>query len=54
MRQFLAGVRAFTLGFLEFRSAFGMCWGDPWSPESVAYDRGRDLAHRLTFRHFED
>jgi hypothetical protein len=48
-------VRAFFLGMREFRSdlttSFAGVTGewDLW----VAYDRGRDLAHRLTFRHFD-
>jgi hypothetical protein len=44
---------AFFLGLWEFRSDFGRTYGDPWSCCSVAYDRGRDLAHRLTFRRFD-
>jgi hypothetical protein len=47
-------ITAFLRGFVEFRSSLGMTYDDdPYSPRSVAYDRGRDLAHRLTLRRFD-
>jgi hypothetical protein len=47
-------LRAFLLGFIEFRSGFGRTYGDPFTPKSAAYDSGRELAHRLTLRRFEE
>ena len=38
-------------GAREFRSSFGMSWDDP--AKSEAYDLGRELAHRLTFRKWD-
>lgn len=47
-------LQAFILGMLEFRSSSGRTYyNDPWHPLSVAYDTGRDWAHRLTLRHFD-
>lgn len=47
-------IAAFLLGAREFRSGLGMTYDDsPYSRRSVAYDRGRDLAHRLTFRRWD-
>ena len=53
---------AFLLGMLEFRLSF--TWADPARPDGPddypytdldeAYDRGRDMAHRLTLRYFEE
>ena len=44
----------FFRGMYEFRSDFGMTYDDTsCSPRSQAYDYGRDLAHRLTFRRFD-
>ena len=43
-------VRAFILGLREFRSAITTNFG----PELIrTYDTGRELAHRLTLRRFE-
>lgn len=42
-------VQAFILGLLEFRSSFTTncgIYGD-------AYDTGREIAHRITLRRFE-
>ena len=42
---------AFLQGMREFRLQFTLSYGDPdldWS-----YDMGREFAHRLTFRRFE-
>lgn len=45
---------AFIYGIIEFRSSFGMTFdNDTLSPRSIAYDTGRDLANRLTFRRLE-
>ena len=42
-------IKAFFLGVWEFKLAFTTnC-----SPHDEAYDVGRELAHRLTLRHFE-
>lgn len=47
-------IRAFIRGTIEFRSSCGRTYDDsPYSSRSVAYDRGRDLAHRFTFRLFD-
>jgi len=40
---------AFLLGIFEFRRGFTTRTSYP-----AAYDYGRELAHRLTMRHFED
>jgi hypothetical protein len=49
---------AFILGIREFRRC--STWADPSRTEDSdyteldeAYDWGREIAHRLTFRHFE-
>jgi len=43
-------LRAFFTGMREFRSGYttNYCW-----ELMGAYDAGRELAHRLTFRRFE-
>ena len=44
-------IRAFLLGVREFRSNVTTHFG----PELIsAYDWGREIAHRLTFRRFEE
>ena len=43
-------LRAFLLGMSEFRHDFTSNPGDDLMP---AYDAGRELAHRLTFRIWE-
>lgn len=43
-------IRAFVLGILEFRSSVTTNPGDDYIE---AYDWGRELAHRVTFRRFE-
>jgi hypothetical protein len=40
----------FLLGMLEFRSDWTT---NPGTDHIEAYDAGRDLAHRLTLRHFD-
>lgn len=48
-------IKAFLLGIREFRSGVGMTYdGSPYSPRSVAYDWGREIAHRVTLRHWDD
>lgn len=44
-------VRAFILGFIEFRSCYTTHFSE-WSA-MCAYDKGRALAHRITFGGFE-
>ena len=44
-------VKAFLLGMQEFRLSFTARYEDDGL--SVAYDRGRDFAHWLTFRRFD-
>jgi hypothetical protein len=51
-------IKAFLLGMWEFRTDF--TWADPartddcWYTDlDAAYDFGRELAHRLTFRRYE-
>lgn len=44
-------IHAFWLGLREFRSQVTTSF-DP--PLIEAYDKGRDLAHRLTFRKFDN
>ena len=45
-------LRAFLLGMTEFRCAFTAAFTD--DALNDAYDRGRDFAHRLTLRRYED
>lgn len=51
---------AFMRGVLEFRNSF--TWADEeenrdlcggYTPLDEAYDRGREFAHKMTFRKFE-
>jgi len=42
---------AFILGIFQFRSNITAHFDD--LAQSEAYDHGRELAHRLTMRHFE-
>lgn len=44
-------LRVFLLGMQEFRSMVTTHF-DP--PEIETYDRGRDLAHRMTLRYFDN
>lgn len=46
----LRHVTAFLWGIWEFRSDLTRHYPDPFID---SYDRGRELAHRLTFRRFE-
>jgi hypothetical protein len=43
-------IYAFLLGIWEFRSQVTTSFDYPMIE---VYDSGRDLAHRLTFRHFD-
>jgi hypothetical protein len=43
---------AFFLGMSEFRLSFTTHFAD-WDFQN-AYDSGRELAHRLTFRYWDD
>ena len=45
-------LRAFVLGMAEFRQSFTTHIAD--LNLQRAYDYGRELAHRLTFRHFDN
>ena len=45
-------LRAFLNGMLEFRTSWTTNYPDDALMET--YDRGRDLAHRLTFRRYEE
>lgn len=42
---------AFLYGVMEFRSDITLHYDD--LDDALWYDRGRDLAHRLTFRHWD-
>lgn len=55
----MSKVSAFLLGMTEFRQS--ITWADPNRSEENsytdldhAYDRGRDMAHRLTLRYYEE
>jgi hypothetical protein len=39
--------KAFVLGYREAHLGSGMTWGDPYTPLSRAYDRGRNWGQRL-------
>lgn len=45
-------LRAFFLGMAEFRLSFTTHIAD--NDTQHAYDTGREWAHRLTFRHFDN
>lgn len=44
-------IKAFLLGMAEFRLSFTTHIADYGL--SLSYDKGRELAHKLTFRRFE-
>jgi hypothetical protein len=48
----LSLITAFLQGMTEFR--LSMTTSQPDEDHYEAYDRGRDLAHKLTLRKFED
>jgi hypothetical protein len=45
--------KCWILGFREFRSGCGLTWNNPWTDRSMAYDAGRDFAHKITFRRYD-
>lgn len=45
-------VLAFLLGVREFRLSFTTAYDDP--DLGAAYDRGREFAHKITLRQFEE
>jgi len=45
----MSKIKAFILGMIEFRSDCTTNVG-----EIESYDSGRDFAHRITFRHFDN
>ena len=45
-------MNAFIQGIAEFRQAFTPHFDD-WQL-SKAYEKGREIAHKFTLRHFED
>lgn len=47
----MSRLKAFLLGVREFRSAWTTHFDWPLIND---YDRGREWAHRLTFRHWDD
>ena len=47
----LKNIRAFLNGAKEFRTDFTTSYDDPDTLDW--YDRGRDMAHRLTFRRYD-
>ena len=47
----MRNIKAFLLGVVEFRLSFTTHHAD-WH-QSICYDKGRELAHKLTLRHFE-
>lgn len=47
-----ASAKAFLLGMAEFRSDLTTSFED--YDLLLAYDRGRDLAHKLTFRRWDN
>lgn len=51
----LEQIKAFLMGMREFRQSFTTSYaGHPNEGElSDAYDNGRELAHKLTFRHWD-
>jgi hypothetical protein len=48
----MQSIRAFLLGMAEFRLSFTTHIAD-WHLANC-YDKGRDLAHKLTFRNFDN
>lgn len=47
----MATIRAFFMGMREFRLSFTTHYADDAMRD--AYDKGRELAHRLTLRRYE-
>lgn len=51
MKLWIESLVAFIVGMREFRSDVTTSYDDDLIE---AYDRGRDFAHRLTFRHWDN
>ena len=51
MTEIYEKVRAFVLGMIEFRSDLTTHY--PYGDLLEAYDWGREIAHRLTFRRWD-
>ena len=49
--NYFAIIRAYVMGLYEFRRMFTTSFDT--NEEYKYYDRGRDLAHALTLRHFD-
>ena len=47
----MSKIKAFILGMIEFCSD---CTTNVGDDDMVAYDSGRDFAHKITFRHFDN
>lgn len=45
-------IKAFITGMREFREGFSAYYPNP--NDAASYDAGREWAHRLTFRMYED
>lgn len=57
MKHFLQSLTAFLNGMREFRTDFTTRYCDEigyYDHRDVAYDWGREWAHRLTFRHWDE
>ena len=52
IQQAILHLKAFFLGMFEFRTSWTTSYDDYDLMET--YDMGRELAHRLTFRKFEE
>ncbi len=46
----MSKIKAFILGMIEFRSD---CTTNVGDDDMDAYDSGRDFAHKITFRYFD-
>jgi len=53
MKRIIALICAYLLGMFEFRSSFTSHPEHDGEDLIETYDAGRELAHRLTLRHFE-
>lgn len=52
MSMKLAIVRSFLMGIWEFRVSFTTRYED--LELEMAYDKGREIAHKVTFRYFDE
>ena len=48
----MSTVCAFLMGMWEFRLSFTTAYED--HDLELAYDRGREIAHKVTFRYFDE